>query len=74
VVFTLLAFDAFEGELVANQLVEVATWTILLSVVAHGLTSGPLAAAYGRRFVDAPVDTPELATMAPSRIRRRSLL
>ena len=74
VVFTLLAYDAFEGELVANQLVEVATWTILLSVVAHGLTSGPLAAAYGRRFADAPADTPELATVTPSRIRRRSLL
>jgi len=74
VVFTLLAFDAFEQDVAASQLVEVATWTILLSVIAHGLSSGPLAAAYGRRFQGAPPDTPELATVAPHRVRRRGLL
>jgi len=42
---------------------------ILLSVLAHGLSSGPLSAWYGRRLAAAPADTPELATVAPTRIR-----
>ena len=60
VVFTLLAFDALGGHGSAHQLVEVTTWTILLSVLAHGLSSGPLAAAYGRRLQQAPQGIPEL--------------
>ncbi len=72
VVFTLIAFDALAGP-VADGLVEITTWTILLSVLAHGLTSGPFAAAYGRRLSAAPADTAELATVAPSRVRKRSL-
>jgi NhaP-type Na+/H+ or K+/H+ antiporter len=49
VVFTIIAFETLEGSgLAVERLVEVATWTILLSVVAHGLTARPLAAAYGR--------------------------
>jgi hypothetical protein len=52
---------------------EIATWTILLSVVAHGLTSGPLASYYGRSLADAPPDTAELATVQPTRVRRRTL-
>jgi len=35
-------------------------WTVLLSVIAHGLTAGPLAARYGRRVADLPPDAPEL--------------
>ncbi len=73
VVFTLIAFDALVGRPEAQSLVEVTTWTILLSVLAHGLSSGPLAAWYGRRLEGAPADTPELATVAPPRLRRRSL-
>jgi sodium/hydrogen antiporter len=74
VVFTLIAFDALGGGPVARSLAEVTTWTILLSVVAHGLSSGPLAAWYGRRLAAAPPGTPELEAVAPSRPRRRSLL
>jgi NhaP-type Na+/H+ or K+/H+ antiporter len=73
VVFTLLGFDALGGEEVARGLVEITTWTILLSVLAHGLSSGPLAAAYGRRLEAAPPDTPELRAANPIRTRRRSL-
>jgi len=73
VVFTLIAFDALGGEGIARDLVEITTWTILLSVVAHGLSSGPLAAAYGRVFTNAPADTPELATERSTRVRKRSL-
>jgi len=73
VVFTLIAFDALGGEGLARDLVEITTWTILLSVVAHGLSSGPFAAAYGRVFKNAPSDTPELATVQRTRVRKRSL-
>ena len=52
----------------------MTTWTILLSVFAHGLSSGPLAGWYGRRLAGAPPDTAELAVVAPTRVRKRSLL
>ena len=74
VVFTLIAFDALGGQDLARGLAEITTWTILLSVIAHGLSSGPLAALYGRRLKAAPADTPELAMVAPTRIRKRSLV
>jgi NhaP-type Na+/H+ or K+/H+ antiporter len=73
VVFTLIAFDALADDPRAQQLAVVTTWTILLSVVAHGLTSGPLAARYGRRLAAAPAETPELEEVADTRIRQRSL-
>jgi NhaP-type Na+/H+ or K+/H+ antiporter len=58
VVFTIIAFEALEGSgLAVERLVEVATWTILLSVVAHGLTARPLAAAYGRSVADGGAET-----------------
>ena len=74
VVFTLIAVDALSGQPFGPELAEITTWTILLSVIAHGLSSGPLAALYGRRLRTAPADTPELATVEPTRIRKRSLL
>lgn len=74
VVFTLIAFDALGGHELARSLAEYTTWTILFSVLAHGLSSGPLSAWYGRRLAAAPADTPELVTVAPTRIRKRSLL
>ena len=64
VVFTLIAFDALAGFEIARALTELTTWTILLSVLCHGLSSGPLAALYGRRLKVAPADTPELALVA----------
>ena len=73
VVFTLIAFDALGGDTLAHGLVEITTWTILLSVLAHGLTSGPLAAAYGRVLKGAPADSPELSMVAPPRLRKRTL-
>ena len=74
VVFTLIAFDEVSNHHTAHSLVEITTWTILLSVVAHGLSSGPLAAAYGRHVTREPADAPELTDVAPTRIRKRSLL
>lgn len=47
IVFAILVLDA--GVRGGGVVVATAAWTIILSVVAHGLTAGPLAAALGRR-------------------------
>ena len=49
VVFGLLALEAL-GEQVAKPAVAVIAFTVLLSVVAHGLTAEPLAKRYGPRL------------------------
>jgi sodium/hydrogen antiporter len=73
VVFTLVSVEALhESGAAFDALVEVATWTILLSIVAHGLTARPLAGAYGRRIQDAD-GLPELSDAPEPRVRRRQL-
>lgn len=75
-VFTFLALDAFTeygtSEL-ATAVTAVAAWTILLSVVAHGLTATPLASAYGRRIQSAEPSIAERAEGPEPRIRRQRL-
>jgi NhaP-type Na+/H+ or K+/H+ antiporter len=73
VVFTLIAVEELHGAgAVADGIFEIATWTILLSVVAHGLSAGPLASAYGHRLHDSGY-IPELADAPEPRIRRRTI-
>jgi NhaP-type Na+/H+ or K+/H+ antiporter len=73
VVFSLVAVEALNRSGAAfDAIVEVATWTILLSVMAHGLTAGPLARAYGRRMKGAG-NVPELMDAPEPRVRRRHL-
>jgi len=74
-VFTLLALDAFrEAGMHQDHIIEAATWTITLSVVLHGLTSGPLAQKYGRLVNADPVKfAGELQQVPESRRRRRSI-
>ena len=49
VVFGILAVDALaQAGTPAGPLASTVAWTVLLSVVAHGLTAGALAARYGR--------------------------
>jgi NhaP-type Na+/H+ or K+/H+ antiporter len=73
VVFTLVALEDLEQTSPQRSLlIQVATWTILLSVLAHGVTAGPWAARYGSR-VTALGDVPELAPAREPRIRRRTL-
>jgi NhaP-type Na+/H+ or K+/H+ antiporter len=66
--FALLALEEL-GQ-VANQAVAVIAVTVILSVIAHGVTAAPLAARYGRAVVraqehDQPMDLP-----VPRRPRR----
>jgi sodium/hydrogen antiporter len=73
VVFTLIAVEELHSAApIADGIVEIATWTILLSVVAHGLSAGPLASGYGHRLHEAG-DIPELAEAPEPRIRRRTI-
>ena len=64
VVFTLIALEELKGTAIDTPLAEVATWTILLSVILHGLTARPLAAAYGARISAGP--------RRPARARRHA--
>jgi NhaP-type Na+/H+ or K+/H+ antiporter len=75
VVFTLLALIRFEdaGRPI-EALVTITTWTILLSVFAHGLSAQPLANWYARRLATAPAESPELADVPELRARHASRL
>lgn len=72
VVFTLIALEDFEHSSTGETLVETATWTILLSVLLHGLSASPLARRYGG-LISESGDEPELAPAEEPRIRLRDL-
>ncbi len=74
VVFTLLAVLRFqEASRSTETLITTATWTILLSVIAHGLSAGPLSGWYARRLAAAETAPNELVDM-PELRRRRTVL
>ncbi|HMJ80296.1 MAG TPA: cation:proton antiporter [Candidatus Dormibacteraeota bacterium] len=53
IVFAILGLEAMRASLLPTEVVAATVaWTILLSVVLHGLSAGPLAAWYGRRVAD----------------------
>lgn len=70
VVFTLLAFDQLEavGQPI-DTLVAVATWTILLSVLLHGLSAQPLSRWYAHRLAAVGDKSTELVEF--SELRKR---
>jgi NhaP-type Na+/H+ or K+/H+ antiporter len=70
VVFTLLAVEELRGTEVDIPLFEIATWTILLSVLLHGITARPLASAYGKAVRLGDPSAPELAKVSEPRLRR----
>jgi NhaP-type Na+/H+ or K+/H+ antiporter len=73
VVFTLVALEDMKpASPDQSPLVQVATWTILLSVVAHGVTARRLSARYGARMSSLG-NVPELAPAYEPRMRRRGL-
>ncbi|NMO57643.1 sodium:proton antiporter [Actinoplanes sp. TBRC 11911] len=53
VVFLLIALEEIEHAENGGLLVAAVTWTILLSVVAHGVSASGLAAAYGKSIARA---------------------
>ena len=73
VVFTLIALDELRDTAIDTPLLEVATWTILLSVMLHGLTARPLSARYGARIRAGDPESPELVDLPEPRVRRHLL-
>jgi sodium/hydrogen antiporter len=74
VVFTLIALESFqEASRPVDTLIAAATWTILLSVLAHGFSAMPLSSWYARRLAAAKEPPVELAGMVELR-QRRSVL
>ena len=72
--FMLVAVETLHASTAGTDiLVEVATWTILLSVLFHGVTAGPIARAYGRRIASGGSDLPELSEAPEPRVRRRGV-
>lgn len=77
VVFGILAFDALtQAGVSADPVASTVTWTVLLSIVAHGLTAGALADRYGRwisrRQETSSEPLPELAERSEPRTTNRS--
>jgi NhaP-type Na+/H+ or K+/H+ antiporter len=71
VVFTLMALERFqEASRPVDTLIAAATWTILLSVVAHGLSATPLSGWYARRLAVAKEPPIELVSMSELPQRR----
>ena len=68
VVFALIAVDGLEPN-EGNRVLAVITLTIVFSVVAHGLSSSPLAARYGAHAARLDADQPEHAPAQPVRTR-----
>jgi sodium/hydrogen antiporter len=73
VVFLLIAVQELQKQPATATLAAAVTYTILLSVVLHSLTAGPLASSYGRRIDAAGQDVPELMVAPEPRIRHRAL-
>ena len=72
VVFSLLVIEELGSMAsVGVPLFQIATWTILLSVILHGLTARPLAAAYGDRIHGEDPTAPELVELPQPRLRRQ---
>ena len=72
VVFTLLALEEIEHSGDGAMLLQTATWTILLSVLLHGISASPLAARYGASIAKAG-DIPEKAPAGEPSIRLHDL-
>ena len=75
VVFTLIVLEVFgEAGRPVDTLVTAATWTILLSVVLHGLTAAPLSAWYARRLAASQPPPVELTGESEPHQRRSALM
>ncbi len=72
IVFLVIAMEGLEDAGVpTGPLPAAIAWTVLLSVVLHGLTAGPLAARYGRRMTTLLPGAPELEDTPEPRSSRR---
>lgn len=73
VIFALIALEELGRTAVSDHLVDIASVTVLLSILAHGLSASPLAVRYGRWAANLPDEAPENVMVAPVSARRRTL-
>jgi sodium/hydrogen antiporter len=74
VVFTLLALESLQGAgAEGTRILQVATWTILLSVFLQGFTGRPLSKWYGRRVAAWGPEAAEALDVPEAPARRRNL-
>ena len=73
VIFALVALEELGSTAVTDHLMDVASVTVLLSIVAHGFSASPLAARYGRWAATLPEGAPENLEVAPHSRRRIEL-
>ena len=60
VVFLIVGLEGLDAAGIAQgPFSAVVAWTVVLSVILHGLSAGPLADRYGRRAATLPPDSPE---------------
>ena len=72
VVFLIIAYEAaHEANVHTDILIGMASWTILLSVLLHGISALPLANWYAQRLEKAGPEAVELMEMAELRTPRR---
>ncbi len=72
IVFLVLGMTGLEAVGVdAGPLPATVAWTVVLSVILHGLTAGPFAARYGKRMASLPADAPELEDATEPRPARQ---
>jgi NhaP-type Na+/H+ or K+/H+ antiporter len=75
VVFALIAYESFhEAGRSTDLLADTVAWTVLLSVVLHGISAVPLANWYGRRLETADPAAPELIEVPELDIWRKDPL
>lgn len=70
VVFTLLALEEIERDSGGAMILETIAWTILLSVLLHGVSASPLAARYAASIAKAG-ETPEKQPAREPQVRLR---
>ena len=73
VIFALVALQSLGSTGLADHVLDVAAVTVLVSILAHGLSAGPLAVRYGAWADGLPADAPERAEVAPPSRRRLGL-
>lgn len=69
ILFALLVFDELGGPN-GELIMDVAAWTVLLSIFAHGLTASPWAGRLAGRLANGPEEMAEMAPVPELRTRR----
>jgi NhaP-type Na+/H+ or K+/H+ antiporter len=73
VIFALVALQSLDSTGLADHVLDVAAVTVLVSIVAHGFSAGPLAVRYGAWAAGLPAKAPERVEVAPASRRRLGL-